>query len=341
MNLEKLDKIFEDEPAFRKKQAFKFIYQDLKEDWDEATVFSKELRENLKENLSLKLDYKIFWSGDRKSTKALIKLEDGVLIETVLMKSGKRNTVCVSSQAGCPLGCVFCATGKNGLVRNLEYWEIIQQALVFARILKNEFNEERLTNIVFMGMGEPFLNYDNVIKSAKFFNSKEGLEIAARKISISTAGVVPGIMKFSEESNQFNLAVSLHAPNNEIREKLMKINREYPIEKLFEAIELYIEKTHRKVMLEYSLFEGVNDTEECAQELVRLIKKKQFFMVNLIEYNEYEKDETVDVSLKKTGKDQSDKFKKILKDGNVEFVERFRFGRDVKGACGQLAGECL
>ena len=338
MNLEKLDKIFENEPGFRKKQVLKFIYQDLKTDWDEATIFSKEFREKLKKELSLIIDYKIFWSGDRKSAKALIELEDGVKIESVLMKSGKRSTICVSSQAGCPLGCVFCATGKNGFRRNLEYWEIIDQVLVFSRILKEKFDEE-ITNVVFMGMGEPFLNYEDVIKAANFINSKEGFEIAARKISISTAGLVPEIMEFAEENKQYNLAVSLHAPKDEVRERLMKINKKYSIKELFDALDFYVERTKRKVMLEYSLFEGINDTEECAQELSRLIRKKQFFMVNLIEYNENDLYDDSGAELKKSDKATAQKFKNILEKNNIEYTERFRFGRDIHGACGQLAGE--
>ena len=338
MNLEKLDKIFEKEPGFRKKQVLKFIYQDLKDDWNDATIFSKDFREKIKNNLSLKIDYKIFWSGDRKSAKALINLEDGVKIESVLMRSEKRNTICVSSQAGCPLGCVFCATGKNGFRRNLEYWEIIDQVLIFARILRKEFNEE-ITNVVFMGMGEPFLNYENVIRAANFINSKECFEIAARKISISTAGIVPGIMKFAAENKQFNLAVSLHAPSDEIRGKLMKINKEYPINEIFKALEFYVEKTKRKVMIEYSLFDGINDDEVCAQELSRLVKKKQLFMINLIEYNENDLRDESGAMLKKSNKSNIQKFKNILEKNNIEFSERFRFGRDIQGACGQLAGK--
>ncbi len=339
MNLEKLDKILENEPAFRKKQAFKFVYQDLNEDWEGATIFLKETRKELKDDLSLNIDAEILWAEDGRSAKALIRLKDGVAIETVLMKGDKRNTVCVSSQAGCPLGCVFCATGKNGFIRNLEYWEIIEQVLVFARILKNDFEGERVTNIVFMGMGEPFLNYENVMKAANFFNSKEGFEIAARKISISTVGIVPEIIKFADEGKQFNLAISLHAPNNEIRKKLVIVNDKYPVEKIMKAAEYYIEKTNRKVMLEYLLFQNVNDSKEQAGKLVSLIKRKQYYLVNLIEYNEYEKDESVDISLKKSSKEAVSKFKEVLKEGSVEFSERFKFGRDIKGACGQLAGE--
>lgn len=339
MNLEKLDKILENEPAFRKKQALKFIFQDLNEDWDEATIFSKDVRQNLKENLSLKINSEMLWAKDKKSAKALIKLDDGVAIETVLMKSEKRNTVCVSSQAGCSLGCAFCATGKNGFTRNLEYWEIIEQILVFARILKKDFNDERVTNVVFMGMGEPFLNYENVMKAANFINSKEGFEIAARKISISTVGIIPEIKRFADEGKQFNLAVSLHAPADESRKKLVKVCDQYPVNELMKAIEYYIEKTNRKVMLEYSLFQNINDSEDHAQELVSLIKKKQYYMINLIEYNEYEKNSIGNAVLVKSEKERVDKFKNILQKGGVEFAERFRFGRDIKGACGQLAGK--
>lgn len=339
MNLDKLEEVFKGEPSFRKKQALKFVFQDLNEDWSNASIFSKDFRQKLEKELSLKLEAKILWAEDGKSAKALMKMNDGVLIETVLMKSGERNTVCVSSQAGCPMGCVFCATGKNGFVRDLEYWEIIEQILIFARILKNDFNGERISNVVFMGMGEPFLNYENVIKAVDFINSKEGFEIGARKISISTVGVTSKIKRFADEGKQVNLAVSLHAPDNETRKKLVKVNDKYPVEEIIEAIEYYIEKTNRKVMIEYSLFKNINDSEKHAQELVDLMKKKQYYMVNLIEYNEYEKNELADISLEKSERESVKNFKEILKKGGIEFAERFKFGRDIKGACGQLAGE--
>lgn len=335
MNLEKLDEIFKDEPGFRKKQALKFVFQDLNEDWEKASIFSKDFRQNLEKNLSLKINYEILWSEDKKSAKALIKMDDGMAVETVLMKSKNRNTVCVSSQVGCPVGCIFCATGKLGFSRNLKYWEIVEQILIFARILKHEFSGERVTNVVFMGMGEPFLNYENVMKATNLINLKEGFGIAARKISISTVGIIPEIKKFANEEKQFNLAVSLHTPDDETRRKLIKINDQYPIKELFEALEFYIEKTNRKVMLEYSLFQDINDSEKQAQELASLIKKKQYWTLNLIEYNEYEKN---DASLKKSSKENSEKFKNILIKNNVQFTERFKFGRSIKGACGQLAG---
>ncbi|MBU1179685.1 23S rRNA (adenine(2503)-C(2))-methyltransferase RlmN [Patescibacteria group bacterium] len=328
MDSEKIKIILKDEPKYRLAQAMDFVFKNFGEDW-EASNLPKDIKEKLAKDALLKIDAEIFWADDNKSAKAIIALSDGKKIETVLMRHKDRNTVCVSSQVGCPMACAFCATGKMGFERNLRAEEILEQALFFARILKED--GERVSNIVFMGMGEPMLNFEEVMKAAKFFNEK--MEIGVRKISISTCGIIPGIKKLADEKRQYNLALSLHAPSDRLRGELMPINKKYKIADILEATNDYLKKTGRKVLIEYILFEGINDSTSHAKELAELLKKKLQgpFVVNLILYN------------KTTGgflppeKNAVDAFKKELEKNGVEATERYRFGRGVRGACGQLA----
>ncbi|MFA5715081.1 MAG: 23S rRNA (adenine(2503)-C(2))-methyltransferase RlmN [Candidatus Paceibacterota bacterium] len=323
MNLPLIEKKLEKEKAYRIKQVRKLIFQDLIEDWDKATVLPLELREELKE-FPLMIKHEMFEEGN--TVKALIELEDGLKIESVLMKhNDSRFTVCVSSQVGCPLACSFCATGTMGLKRNLEPFEIINQVLLFSRYLKNK----KITNIVFMGMGEPFLNYDNVISAVRILNSSEYFNIGSRKISISTSGIVEGIERFAKETLQVNLSISLHAPNNELRSKLMPVNKKYPLENVLKAVDDYILKTKRKVMFEYLMIKGKNDSLSCAKELARLMKKP-LYMVNLIVYNPTGKFVPSDSRTIK-------KFKGYLEKEGVFTTQRYEFGRGIKAACGQLA----
>ncbi|MCK9445559.1 23S rRNA (adenine(2503)-C(2))-methyltransferase RlmN [bacterium] len=235
-----------------------------------------------------------------------------------------RSTVCVSSQVGCPLACSFCATGTMGLKRNLTAEEIVMQVLLFARVCK-------VTNIVFMGMGEPFLNYDNVMSAIRMLNSAEYFNIGSRKISVSTSGIIEGIEKFANEDLQVNLSISLHAPNNKLRSQLMPINKKYSLEKVIEAVDNYIIKTNRKVMFEYLMIVGENDSLECARELA-LLMKKPLYMVNLIVYNPTGKFKASD---SKTIK----KFKDYLEGEGIFTTQRYEFGRGIKAACGQLVVE--
>jgi 23S rRNA (adenine2503-C2)-methyltransferase len=247
-----------------------------------------------------------------------------------------RNTVCVSSQAGCSLGCNFCATGQNGFIRNLTNGEIISQVLFFARLLKK--TEERVSGVVFMGMGEPFLNYEEVMRAVKILMDQKGLAIGARHISISTIGIPAGIEKFSKEGIQVNLALSLHAPNDEVRTDLAPVNARYGLKKVLRAVDDYLAKTKRKVMLEYVMIDGVNDSDFLAKELIQLIrlnikKERQYLcFVNLIAYNQ-----TGD--FRSSSREQILRFKNILEDGGIQVTERFRFGRGIKGACGQLVSK--
>jgi len=328
MNIESLEKILFKEPKFRLKQVIQAIYVDFVANWDEATTLSKELRSKLNIECPLEINSGLSESKDKNTNKVLITLEDGLQIETVLMKhSDGRRTVCVSSQVGCPLACTFCATGQMGFKRNLSTYEIVEQVIFWGRILKE--NNERVSNVVFMGMGEPFLNYDNVLDAVRILNDKDGFNIGARRISISTAGLITEIRKLAKEDIQVNLAISLHAPNDTLRTKLMPVNKRVSLKRLFEAIDYYIDITNRKVMFEYLMIDKVNDHEAEAEQLAELMNRP-LCMVNLIPYNptnEY----------KPSSKKAIDSFRIILEKRGVEVSQRFGFGQDIKAACGQLA----
>ncbi len=327
MNLEKLDEILKDEPKYRFKQAKEAIFKSLINDWSKATFFSLELREELNKECPLDINAETLVSKTKDNIKIKITFDDGAQVESVLMRHNDgRNTVCVSSQVGCPLACEFCATGKMGFKRNLKSMEIVEQVIFFNRLLKKE--KERVANIVFMGMGEPFLNYDNVLEAIKILNDKSGLNIGARHISISTVGIVEGIEKLSKENLQVNLAISLHASNDNLRSKIIPSNKKYPIKDILKAVDGYIKKTNRQVMFEYLLIKDVNDSDIEALELAKLIKKPLYFL-NLILYNP-------------TGNFRPPSFKRvadfksILKKEGVKFSQRYRFGQDIKAACGQF-----
>jgi 23S rRNA (adenine2503-C2)-methyltransferase len=324
-------KLLDGEPAYRKKQVKEAVFKHLIANWDEAKTLPKILRDKLVERWPLDYPVQVFESSDQKTVKVLITFVDGAKIESVLMKSKTgRNTVCVSCQVGCPMKCAFCATGKMGFIRNLNDYEILYQILFFARYLKKI--EERVTNVVFMGMGEPLLNYDEVMSAIYILNDPDCFGLAARRISVSTCGIVPGIKKLQDEKLQINLAISLHAPTDELRSKIMPVSKMYSLKQLFDAIEDYINQTGRKVMFEYIMLDGVNDSEVCALHLARLMKQHPLYMLNLIPYNQTgtfvgSKKETVMV------------FQSILEKQGVEVTLRHSFGRDIDAACGQLASK--
>jgi 23S rRNA (adenine2503-C2)-methyltransferase len=323
------EEILKNEPKFRLKQAKQAVFCDLIENWSEARALPKSLQEKLQKEISLNIKTEIFTSNNEEVIKALVILEDGLKVESVLMRHKDRNTVCVSSQVGCPLNCSFCATGKLGFKRNLSSDEIVSQILFFNRYLKNE--KQRVSNVVFMGMGEPFLNYENVMGAVKILNDKDGLNIGVRKISISTAGIIEGIEKLAQENIDVNLAISLHAPNDELRRRLMPIAQKYSIAEILKAVNEYIELTNRKVMFEYIMIKDVNDSEAHAEELARLMNHK-LYMVNLISYN-------ITGIFRPSSPEHIKEFKKVLEDYGIEVTQRFKLGRGVRGACGQLAGE--
>ena len=343
------EEILKTEPPFRLKQIKKALFFDLIEDWEAATTLSKDLRQKLSKIYAIP-EFKtenISTSKDSETVKALFELNDGQKIETVLMKHADgRRTVCVSSQAGCAMNCRFCATGKQGFKRNLTDSEIAAQVLFFARYLKKQ--NEKVSGVVFMGMGEPFLNYDNVMEAVKILNDKDGFNLGARHISISTCGITEGIEKLADEPLQINLAVSLHSPNDELRSKLMPINSAYPIQSVLSAVDDYIKKTKRRVMFEYLMIDGVNDSQPQAEELGKLLihsllfgnqknfarPERRYYFVNLISFNP-----VGHTSFKPSPGRKIQKFKEVLQNLGVDVTQRYRFGKEIKAACGQLAAK--
>ena len=257
--------------------------------------------------------------------KYLFELFDGEHIEAVLMRHDYGNSVCISSQVGCNMGCRFCESGRRKKVRNLETYEMVLQLLMIEELLG-----ERISHVVVMGIGEPFDNYDNLIKFFKIINHPKGLAIGARHITVSTCGLVPKILEFSDFPLQINLAISLHAPNNEIRDKIMPINKAYPLDVLIPAISTYLEKTNRRVTFEYILLDGINDSEQCAIELAKLVSNINCY-INLIPYNE-----TNNLNFKRTNTVQIMRFYDILKKNNINVTIRREFGSKISAACGQL-----
>ena len=330
MNFAQLKEVLKKEPQYRLKQAKKALFQDLIGDWSEAKILPQALREELNEKCPIEISAETFISKDKRTIKALITLKDGLKIETVLMRhKDGRNTICVSSQVGCPLKCSFCATGKMGFKRNLDSFEIVEQILFFARYLKQL--KRKVTNVVFMGMGEPFLNYESVILAIKILNDKEGFNLGARHFSISTVGIGEGIKKLAKEKLQINLAISLHAPDNNLRSKIMPINKKYPIEKVLREVDDYIQKTGKRVMIEYLMIKGLNDSDEQAKKLAKLMKGKPLVFLNLISYN------PTGIFQPSLGQ-RIKKFKEVLEKNGIVVTQRYRFGQDIEAACGQLAG---
>jgi len=334
MDIEALQSILAErgEPKFRLTQAKRAFFVDMADSWEGVTVYSKPLREDL----AAKLPWDVLKpirtqeapNGD--TVKTLFACADGQKIEGVLMlHADGRNTVCVSSQAGCPMACAFCATGTMGLKRNLTAAEIVEQVVFYARWLKKR--NDRVSGVVLMGMGEPFHNYDNVMKALRLLNDKDGLNIGARHLSISTCGVVPGILKLADEDFQVNLAISLHAGTDAVRDKFMPVNKAYPLEKLMSAVHTYMEKTNRQVMFEYLLLKGVNDRPSDAQEVAKLLGPDyRLVHVNVIKYHPTE-------AFDATERDARVGFVRMLHDLGVPATHRITFGEDIDAACGQLA----
>jgi len=332
MNLSKLSSLLQAEPKYRFVQVNKAVWQDFISSWQEVSSLPKNLREKLDAECPLAITAEIDKNTSKnKSVKALITLADGESIETVLIRQkDKRNTVCVSSQVGCALACEFCATGTFGFRRNLKAEEIVEQVIFWSRYLKAEKKNEKVDNIVFMGMGEPFLNYNEFIKAAKFLNNPETLNIGARRMSVSTAGITEGIKKLAGEKMQINLAISLHASNDNLRRDIMPIAQKYNLHEIFKTVDNYITKTGRRVMFEYLMMKDVNDSDKDALELVKLMKKP-LYMVNLIPYNPTGR-------FRASNRERIEKFKKILEENGVAVTVRLSFGADISAACGQLRG---
>lgn len=327
MNWTGIQNALKDEPAYRVAQVKKALFVDLVASWEEVTVLPKTLREALSRDCPLDVSADVLVSKDDATEKAVLTLHDGLKIESVLMRhKDGRNTVCVSSLVGCPMGCTFCATASMGLVRKLTANEIVLQVLFFARRLKKD--EARVSSVVFMGMGEPFLNYEAVMEAVRVIHDPDTFNIGARHISISTCGLLDGIKKLAQEALPVNLAISLHASNDEVRRTLMPVARTYAIEELMDVVRDYIQTTKRKVMFEYLLVKDLNDSAKDAEALAKLLRG-MLCMVNLISYNSTGK-------YTATSEKGVTRFRDILRRRGVEASIRYRFGRDIEGACGQL-----
>lgn len=329
--LEELENYFLNigEKKFRATQVFEWLYRMRINSFSEMTNISKKVITTLEENFILeKLETVTKQVSSDGTTKYLFKLSDGKLIETVLMRHNYGNSICVTTQVGCNMGCSFCASGELGKVRNLNLGELVEQVLEVQKDLDK--NYEKVTNIVVMGIGEPFDNYDNVTKFLKIVNYPKGLEIGARHITVSTCGIVPKIYEFSNFDLQVNLAISLHASNNELRSKIMKINNAYQIKDVMDAVKDYISKTNRRVTFEYILLKDVNDSIKNAKELVKLIKGMNAY-VNLIPYNE-----VITKPYKRVTKEQAEAFYKVLDTNHIQATLRMEHGADIDAACGQL-----
>ncbi len=321
--------IDQSEPKFRAKQIFDWLYVKRVDAFSEMTNLSKELREKLVQSFEITtLEVAVKQESKDGTIKFLFELQDGYTIETVLMRHEYGNSVCVTTQVGCRIGCTFCASSIGGLKRNLEAGEIVAQVLTVQKAL--DATDERVSQVVIMCIGEPFENYDEMMGFLKIINHDKGLNIGARHITVSTSGIVPKIYDFADESLQINFALSLHAADNETRSRLMPINRAYDLDKLMEAIEYYVNKTNRRITFEYGLFGGVNDQVHHAKALAKLIKHLNCH-VNLIPVNHVPERDYV-----KTSKEDIFKFEKELKRNGINATIRRNQGADIDAACGQL-----
>ncbi len=336
MNFHLLKRKLQDlnQPDYRFAQAKRAFAVDYVDSWEAVSTFPKAVRDALSAEIPwmsiLPITTQVSKEGD--TVKTLFNLVDGKKIEAVLMRhEGGRNTVCLSSQVGCPMACTFCATGTMGLKRNLTAEEMFDQVIFYAHYLKS--TQAHVTNVVFMGMGEPMHNYDEVMESVRLLNDPTGFNLGARHISISTCGIVPGILKLADEPLQVNLAISLHSAIDKTRSSIMPVNNAYSVKKLMDAIDVYTHKTNRKVFFEYLLLDGINDTKVEARAVANLLQHNyRLFHVNLIKFHDTDQD-----AYKATQTDSRLRFMRWLQEFHVPVTHRRTFGEDIDAACGQLA----
>lgn len=314
-------------PSFRAKQVWQWLQQKGVVSFDEMTNLSKDLRDKLNAEYELR-----FCEVERKSVSALdgtvkylFRLYDGQFIESVLMKYKYGYSLCVSTQVGCRMNCAFCATGVGGFIRNLSASEILSQI----HAAQNDM-DIKVSHIVLMGMGEPMDNYDNVIRFLKLVNNDDGLNIGMRNISLSTCGIIPGIKKLEQENLQLTLSVSLHAPNDKIRSRLMPVNKKYNVDELLQACRNYADSTSRRISYEYAMFGGVNDSDECARELAEKLKGT-LAHINLIPAND-----VTESGLKSSTPERIKRFSEILEKAGRNVTVRRSLGGDIDASCGQL-----
>jgi 23S rRNA (adenine2503-C2)-methyltransferase len=329
------------QPAYRGDQLYKWLYQKVALAPDEMTDLPASLRATLAAEAQIELLAPVTEtiSRDGHTTKTLFRLHDGQLIETVLMRYERRRTVCISSQAGCAMGCTFCATAQMGLQRNLTAGEIVAQVLYFERGLRQEAEHHGgdvpaettgVSNVVVMGMGEPLANYQNLWQALRTLTDAQGYNMGARRITVSTVGLVPGIDRFAEEDLQINLAVSLHAPNDALRSTLVPINHRYPLAAVMAACRRYVQHTHRRISFEYALMRGINDSRELAEELSTLLKGL-LCHVNLIPLNP-----VAGSAYQPSRREDVDAFVEVLQGHGIPVTLRTRRGIDIDAGCGQL-----
>jgi len=327
MTLEDLEVYFikHNDKKFRATQIYDFIYKKRIYDIHQMTNISKTAKTTLTEEFDFSFIKLITKQEAPDVKKYLFELHDGNYIESVLMYHNYGISICVSSQVGCNMGCRFCESGRLKKVRNLETYEIVEQLLLIEDDIK-----DRISHVVIMGIGEPFDNYDNISNFIKIINSNKGINIGARHITVSTCGIIPGIIKFTNDFKEINLAISLHAPNDQLRNQIMPINKAYPLKELIHTLKEYEKQTNRRITFEYIMLKDVNDSLNCAKELANLIKNLNCY-VNLIPYNE-----TENIQYKRTKKVQILAFYDILKKNGINVTIRKEFGSDVDAACGQL-----
>ena len=313
---------------FRAKQIYEWLYRKRVKSFMEMDNISKDLREKLNNEFTFGKIEIVSKLSDIDVYKYLFKLEDKQMVEAVVMHHDYGYSICLSTQVGCNMGCSFCESGRRKKVRNLETYEMILPILM----IEEELNI-KITRVVLMGIGEPFDNYDNVINFINIINEPFGLAIGSRHITVSTCGIVPKIYEFIKDGKQVNLAISLHAPNDELRNKIMNINKAYNIDKVIKAVKDYIKETNRRVTFEYILLDGVNDSIECALELSKLIKNMNAY-VNLIPYNA-----TSHIEYKRSSDENVRVFHKTLLENGICATVRREFGSKVKAACGQLRSD--
>jgi 23S rRNA (adenine2503-C2)-methyltransferase len=325
------------EPKFRTRQLWEWLYLHLATEYDQMTNLPQALRERLAAyyRLDALSPVEELRSADGFTQKLLFELHDGARIESVGMAYDQRWTVCVSTQVGCAVGCAFCTTGQGGLVRDLETGEIVEQVLYFARALRAAPSAQPdVSNVVLMGMGEPLFNYDRVWQAIEIWNDHRGLNLGARRITLSTAGVVPGILRLAGERLQVGLAVSLHAADDELRDQLVPLNRRYPLADLMDACREYVAQTHRRITIEVALIDGVNDAVGQAHQLARLLRGLHCH-VNLIPLNPAPAG-TPAGAYKASPQPRVRAFQRTLTEQGLPTTVRLRRGIDIQAGCGQL-----
>jgi 23S rRNA (adenine2503-C2)-methyltransferase len=323
-------------PKFRAGQVFEWVQAKAVGAWDEMKNVPVGVRESLSKSVGFKVPEVLKEQVSKDGTrKYLFRLPDGQTVESVLMRyerasSRDRATVCVSTQVGCGMNCAFCATGLTGLVRDLEAGEIVGQVLDIERVVRQEDPDFNVTNVVFMGMGEPLQNYDNALKAMELLNNPKGQNIGMRRMTVSTCGIVPKILDLARDNPQVTLAISLHASRDEVRNNLVRVNKRYPLQELMSACRNYIDITSRRITFEYALIKGTNCSPQDARDLVRLLKG-MLCNVNLIPVNP-----VAETGLERPSKEEIREFVRILTDAGIENSLREEKGTDIDAACGQL-----